>query len=119
MSKIHFNNTFSSGCVQFMAADWLATAAHKMIYLLTSYTVHWFLWHFNISYQYTHFLRHLSINVLLWVQSPIFFFIKENKHYKYKSVCILTIDDNICDHVVTLEAAMYRVIINHIVLSNV
>ena len=31
------------------------------------------------------------------------FFIKENKHYKYKSVCILTIDDNICDHVVTLD----------------
>ena len=40
MSKIHFNNTFSSGCVQFMAADWPATTAHKMIYLLTSYTVH-------------------------------------------------------------------------------
>ena len=39
MSKIHFNNTFSSGCVQFMAADWPATTAHKMIYLLTSYTV--------------------------------------------------------------------------------
>ena len=38
MSKIHFNNTFSSGCVQFMAADWPATTAHKMIYLLTSYT---------------------------------------------------------------------------------
>ena len=41
MSKIHFNNTFSSGCVQFMAADWPATTAHKMIYLLTSYTVGW------------------------------------------------------------------------------
>ena len=40
MSKIHFNNTFSSGCVQFMAADWPATTAHKMIYLLTSYTVY-------------------------------------------------------------------------------
>ena len=39
MSKIHFNNTFSTGCVQFMAADWPATTAHKMIYLLTSYTV--------------------------------------------------------------------------------
>ena len=39
MSKIYFNNTFSSGCVQFMAADWSATTAHKMIYLLTSYTV--------------------------------------------------------------------------------
>ena len=36
MSKIHFNNTFSSGCVQFIAADWPATTAHKMIYLLTS-----------------------------------------------------------------------------------
>ena len=41
MSKIHFNNTFSNGCVQFMAADWPATTAHKMIYLLTSYTVAW------------------------------------------------------------------------------
>ena len=39
MSKIHFNNTFSNGCVQFMAADWPATTAHKMIYLLISYTV--------------------------------------------------------------------------------
>ena len=39
MSKIHFNNTFSSGCVQFMAADWPATTAQKMIYLLTGYTV--------------------------------------------------------------------------------
>ena len=45
MSKIHFNNTFSSGCVQFMAADWPATTAHKMIYLLTSYTV----WHFGFT----------------------------------------------------------------------
>ena len=40
MSKIHFNNTFGSGCVQFVAADWPATTAHKMSYLLTSYTVH-------------------------------------------------------------------------------
>ena len=41
MSKIHFNNTFSSGCVQFVASDWPATTAYKMIYLLTSlsYTV--------------------------------------------------------------------------------
>ena len=39
MSKIHFNNTFSGGCVQFMAADWPATTAHKMINLLTSSTV--------------------------------------------------------------------------------
>ena len=31
MSKIHFNNTFSSGCVQFMAADWPAATAPKMI----------------------------------------------------------------------------------------
>lgn len=39
MFKIHFNNTFRCGCVQFMAADWLVTAAHKVNYLLTSYTV--------------------------------------------------------------------------------
>ena len=40
MSRIQFTYTFCSGCVQFMAADWSASTAHKMICLLTSYTVH-------------------------------------------------------------------------------